>query len=567
MHPAGFVGTRIFSPSSDPLTPRQAARWMTVLMVLGVVARVVRFALRFPLWYDEAALSANFLDRGYLDFFRPLECGQACPILFLWIQLTSVRLLGFTEYSLRLVPLICGLGSLWVFRRLAARLLGGTAAVVAVGVFAASYPAIRYSAEGKPYGSDLFVSLVLIALTVDWLRRPDDRRRLWLLAGLVPVALGLSFPAVFTAGAVSAVVAWVLWSRRGTRDSGARAWSAWLAINVLLAAGLAASMAAARTNLTTESIEGMQLYWRDAFPPLESPLGLVKWAVAVHTGELAAHPFGGKNGASLLTSLACATAIVVLWRRREFPLLGLLLGPAALNLLAAAMHRYPYGGHVRLTMHLGPAVCLMAGMGFSAWLAAAARRRPGGRVPAAAVLGLLALLPVGSTLRDVAHPARSANDQRFRDFARWFWVSKAFDGELVCLKTDLGVGVEPLLCLEGDEAMYVCNQRIYSPRHARGEPPAWDRVSADRPLRCVRFIAPIVPQDEAAIDRWLAEIESRYRLTGRETYLFPIFRREDGPPSRVNRLEVYQFVPKPAAAGHCPHRAGQAPPLPMTCNP
>ena len=101
------------------------------------------------------------------------------------------------------------------------------------------------------------------------------------------------------------------------------------------------------------------------------------------------------------------------------------------------------------------------------------------------------------------------------------------------------------MCLEGDEAMYVCNQRIYSPRHARGEPPAWDRVSADRPLRCVRFITPVVPQDQPAIDRWLAEMQSRWRLSGRETYLLPIFRREGGPPAHVNSLEVYQFVPKP----------------------
>ena len=34
--------------------------------------------------------------------------------------------------------------------------------------------------------------------------------------------------------------------------------------------------------------------------------------------------------------------------------------PAGLNLFAAALHRYPYGGHVKFSMHLGPAVCLLA---------------------------------------------------------------------------------------------------------------------------------------------------------------------------------------------------------------
>jgi hypothetical protein len=528
----------VFPAGSDPLGAEAAARWMTILLVLGIAARVVRFGLRFPFWYDEAALSSNFLERGYLDLLRPLEGGQTCPILFLWVQLTAVKLLGFSEWSLRLFPLICGLGSLWVFRRVAVRLFRGTAAVIAVGVFAASYPAIRYSAEGKPYGSDLFVALVLAALTLQWLRRPGERRWLWLLVGLVPVAVLLSFPAVFVAGAASAVVAWGLWKRGGIRG-----WTAWLALNVLLLAAFVATMAAARANLTPENLEGTERYWRDGFPPRGSTAGLAGWLLAAHTGELVAHPFGGKRGASTLTALACATAFVVLCRRREFWLLALLAGPAALNLAAAAMHRYPYGGHVRLAMYLGPAVCLLAGLGLSDWLSSAGRRWPRTRVLVPAVLGLLALLPVGTMLRDAAFPTRYANDLRFRGFSRWFWVNRAYDAELVCLKTDLRVGVDPLLCVEGDEAMYVCYQRICSPRHARGEPPAWDRVSATRPLRCIRFIAPIVPQDEAAIDRWLAQMQSRYRLVGRETYYFPFFEKESDPPRYVNSMVIYQFVP------------------------
>jgi hypothetical protein len=199
-------------------------------------------------------------------------------------------------------------------------------------------------------------------------------------------------------------------------------------------------------------------------------------------------------------------------------------------------------------MYLTTSVCLMSGLGFSAWLAAGSRREPIGRLAATVVAGLLAVVPIGSALRDVAHPARSANDQRFRDFSRWFWVNRAFDAELVCLKTDLGVGVDPLLCVEGDEAMYICYQRMYSPRHARGEPPAWGRISADRPLRCARFIAPIVHQDEAVFDRWLAQMQLRWRLVGQETYFFPFFPKRGAPPDYVNRLVIYEFVPAAPAA-------------------
>ena len=36
-------------------------------MLVGVVLRLTRYLLRFPLWEDEAMLSANLLDRGYGD--------------------------------------------------------------------------------------------------------------------------------------------------------------------------------------------------------------------------------------------------------------------------------------------------------------------------------------------------------------------------------------------------------------------------------------------------------------------------------------------------------------------
>jgi hypothetical protein len=520
----------------DVLEPRQANRWIAGLIVLGIAIRLVRFALRFPLWYDEAALSANFLDRGYLDFMRPLECGQAAPILFLWVQTTLVRLLGFTEYSLRLFPLATGIASLFVFRRLASRLLEGSALVLAVGILAVSYPAIRYAAEGKPYGSDLFVSLVLLALAVEWMSRPERTHLLWGLAAVVPWGIGLSFPAAFIGGGVSLATGWVLW-RTGTR----RGWAPWAAYNLLLMVSFVAVMAVARSNLSEAAAQVMERYWQNAFPPLDSPAALGRWLVATHTGDALAHPFGGDRGASTLTSLLCVVALGVLVRSRQGVLLLLLLAPAALNFIAAAMHRYPYGGHIRLAMHLAPSVCLLAGMGAQAALERGFRGRPR-RTATLVVFGLLTALGIGSMVRDIAWPARSENDQRARGFARWFWTAKAFDAELVCVKTDLRLPLARSICLEGDEAIYLCNQRIYSPRHARQEPARLDRVSSERPLRCAWFRVPWLPVDEAAVAQWLAEMQANYRLVARETFPLPVFSKR-GIES-LNTLELFEFVPR-----------------------
>ena len=79
-------------------------RAVLAFVALGVMLRVGHFLSNYPLWGDEAFLAISFLRRGYLDLLLPLEYGQICPILFLWAELTAVKLFGFSEMSLRLCP-------------------------------------------------------------------------------------------------------------------------------------------------------------------------------------------------------------------------------------------------------------------------------------------------------------------------------------------------------------------------------------------------------------------------------------------------------------------------------
>ena len=85
------------------------ARWIMAFLVAGVVIRLARYLLRFPLWGDEAMLSMNLLDRDYAGLMQPLNFHQVAPLLFLWIELAAVKLLGFNEWSLRLFPLLCSI--------------------------------------------------------------------------------------------------------------------------------------------------------------------------------------------------------------------------------------------------------------------------------------------------------------------------------------------------------------------------------------------------------------------------------------------------------------------------
>jgi len=74
--------------SDQWLTPARQRQWLLALLILGIVARVVRYALRFPLWEDECNLVANYLDADYLSVLRPLKYDTVCPMLFSWVELT-----------------------------------------------------------------------------------------------------------------------------------------------------------------------------------------------------------------------------------------------------------------------------------------------------------------------------------------------------------------------------------------------------------------------------------------------------------------------------------------------
>lgn len=530
----------VFPRARDPVTPVLESRLVWTLVAVGVLARAVRYALCFPLWEDEAFLCANFIGRGYADLLQPLTYHQVAPLLFLWIELTLVKWLGYSELVLRLFPFACGIGSVFLFKHVAERLLRGSALVLAVAVFACCYPGIRYAAEAKQYGSDLMVSLALIALTVEGWRDPARTRWIWALAGVMPLALGLSFPAVFVAGGVSlALLVALARSRLRTHAS------AWIVLNVAIVVSFAGWFALTRVTQSTAGVGWMQEYWGRAFPPLSEPAKLPVWLLATHTGNLLAYPLGSERGGSSITFIWCVAAVVCLIRQRRTTMLALLLVPAALHFTAAALHRYPYGEHVKFSHYLAPIICLLAGIGSASLLGWLTRERRSATRMLAPTIAVVSLVALGTIARDVVCPWKTKTTMRARSFASWFWYNTQFEGEVVCLQTDLHENFAPQGFSELSwSALYVCNQAIYSPRHQRGAPVDWDRVTRERPVRCVNFRPGGFEFDNQQFTHWLSEMQTRYDLVGRESFPFPCYGKSEKDLRAVDYVDIYQFVPK-----------------------
>lgn len=539
--------------STPWLTPRQLDRWVLAFMILGLVARCVRYFLRFPLWEDECFLSANLIDRDFAGLLEPLNYHQATPVLFLWMQLAVSKLFGFSELSLRLVPFLAGLGSIVLFWRLVKRCLTGVPQLLAMAVFSVTYATIRYSAEAKPYGVDLFLALVLVYITVMWLQQPGRPAWLWALAAAVPLAIGMSYGAVMLGGGLAIAIAWVVWRQRRWESL-----AAYMAYGVALLASFGAFYFLSIHTQEAHDLERFRDMWREHFPPLTSVGEFAYWMLHTHTGDIIAYPAGGSPHQSSLSALCWFAALGVLAYRRQGTVLVLCLAPLAVMFVAALMQRFPYGGHIRLNLFMAPWMCMLIGLGMTVLLAGLARR--GWRVGPwlKSVIAVLALWGGATVVRDLAKPYKNVSDERMRAFAEWFWYNAEHDGEVACLKSDLGAVFSPDTYRElSFAAEYLCNQRIYSPRHAAGAPIHWERISAQHPLRCVLYRDPLLPFDEAALQAWLDGMQVHYALDSREKY--PLVRvRNSGLPVHVDYLEIFRFVPRDS--GRTEHVNATAPP-------
>jgi len=373
------------------------------MLAIGLIWRSLRYLMQFPIWGDEAMLALNFLELDYLGLTQRLENGQIAPILFLWGELTACNWLGATEWSLRLLPFLAGMGALVLFYQLSRQMLGPLASGLALGFLAVATWPVSMSTFIKPYSFDLLLALALLLPAVQWLKNPDQTWRLALLTLLAPVALLGSYPAVFIAGAVSLALAWPVY-QRGTRA----ARLLFVACNLAILAGFGAAWWVGNHQLSTpvgsvNTAAGMEQYWADGFPP-SSPWAFLVWLVLATTGQMTAYPIGAANGGSTLTVLFCLVGAWQWAKARRWTWLVLCAAPFVLGLAAAVVHRYPFGAAGRLSQHLAPIVCLLAGLGVATLIDQPTWSGLSRWKWAYAAFLLLALAGVGGMIGDIVWP-------------------------------------------------------------------------------------------------------------------------------------------------------------------
>ena len=325
------------------------ARVMVVLLAAGGALRLWQYFGNPALWLDELAVANNLLTRDVGSLLSaPLADGQIAPPGFLILSRAAVVTFGSSEYSLRLVPLLCSLATLPLFMRLACRVLYPVGAVVAVALFSLSATLAVYAAEAKQYAGDVLVTIILTDLALAWLERPVRRRLLWLtLAGALLV--WFSQPAVLVlAGLGAALLIASPVAHRRTLVPTVVLWSAVAALSV----------AYAKARMGPGLAAYMSSFWRAGFMPwpIQSATGVLWPLTAIRDvfDLLLDYPF---PTAYLVLALV---GLISLHRRCRGPAL-VLLSPVGVTVAAAIAHTFPL--RTRLALFLVPLLLLLVAEG------------------------------------------------------------------------------------------------------------------------------------------------------------------------------------------------------------
>jgi hypothetical protein len=390
-----------------------SSQLIVVLVGIGVVLRVAQYFANRSLWFDEATLALNIIDRPVGGLTKPLDFNQGAPIGFLLVEELASQVFGFSEYALRLFPLLCGLVSIPPFVWLARRVLSAPAVPLAVLLFVVADGLIYYSSEVKPYEGDvaaavgLLVGGTLLAKDVDM---SGARALVIAVGGLALIAL--SFAAVFMVAAIAGTLAVRLafnWRERFSFNA-ALAVLSWIVASIAIAIFALTKVGQIRESF--EAGSGLFLGVTGSSSPLHAA-NVMGTNVAAAIGFLQRPPFHHLEKIALLFAVIGLLSLL----RQNRTHLSMLVVPVALVLAASAAHLYPISQ--RTELFLLPAIILLIAEGIAQLVQWTPRSW---RVGVALILVLaVAAGPIWLTGQRLIHPRTREEIRPVLAFIRDHW--------------------------------------------------------------------------------------------------------------------------------------------------
>mgnify|MGYP000494544227 CR=1 FL=1 len=370
---------------------------LLAIAAVGVALRLRAFLVDRALWLDEAALARSFLERDLLQLLAyPLMEDQSAPPGFIVGVHALVRVLGFDETTLRLLPLLASVMTVLLavlvaegaFRTRAGRALF-------VGLVALSPILIYYAQEHKQYALDGLAAVSLLLI----------RDRGWI--DRYPWRTGLTLAVVAFFSLPGAILVGVLVGLQALESPRLSDLRRMVPPGLLALTGIAAHLAYTLRSGTDRG--RMVRLWTNAgaFPPDAGLVEQLDWLAGkfleISWVGLAHGDIGGSRvGVTYPLLVLPFLALLLIALRR----LGYTARFAILVLLTAVLLAYLtlYPIASRLSLHLVPALAFLAVMGFEQ-VAARLRASTDVPVPATLVLAMtVLLLPVSTAIDRVIAP-------------------------------------------------------------------------------------------------------------------------------------------------------------------
>jgi mannosyltransferase len=180
---------------------------LAALIVLAAALRLSTLGLQ-SFWFDEAFTPVNVLHPSLFKTLHAITLTENSPPLWYIVEWVDYRLLGTSEWALRLPSAIAGIALVPVAWAIGKELAGRAAAIGTAAIVAVSPIFVWYSQEARVYGLYAFAAGVLILCFLRVLSRPDDRGRMIAFALAGALALLTHY---FTAFLLAGMATWLLW--------------------------------------------------------------------------------------------------------------------------------------------------------------------------------------------------------------------------------------------------------------------------------------------------------------------------------------------------------------------
>jgi hypothetical protein len=313
---------------------------------------------------DEARLAVNIAARSPLQLFRPLDLDQTAPPLFLLGERLLFLLSGYSDCSLRLLPVLAGTAAALLVYPLARRFLSDVEARLAAVVAVFCPLLLTYSNAVKQYSVELLAA-VLILLLLERAGRRDDLGNGavgLLVAGVVAPWISLTSAFVLAAGwIVFAVLAFR--GRRGAARLALAAGAAW---------GVSGAVAYATVYAAAARSPYLGRFWELAFvTPGRPGFPAHAWKTLEDQvwGFVAGDPLVDRRPFLLLLHIGTALVLLLIAlgasrvkRTRGWTASWWLWGPVALTVAASMLHVFPLAPRLTLFLLPGLIILFIAGL-------------------------------------------------------------------------------------------------------------------------------------------------------------------------------------------------------------